>query len=87
MTEPLTPPTPPTPRRRPGLLLTVAWLVTAVAVTAVYPYAGVALALLGALVLRSRWKLFVAAAIPLLAVALFLAPVGGTGAGSGGSLG
>ncbi|NYG08437.1 hypothetical protein BJ986_002924 [Phycicoccus badiiscoriae] len=69
------------------MLLTVAWLVAAVAATAVYPYGGVALALLGAVVLRSRWKLFVAVAIPLLAVALFLAPVGGSGAGSSGSLG
>jgi hypothetical protein len=36
------------------MLLTVAWLIAAVALTAVYPYAGVALALLGAVVLRSR---------------------------------
>jgi hypothetical protein len=69
------------------MLLTVAWLIAAVAMTAVFPYGGVALSLLGALVLRSRWKLFVALAIPLLAVALFLAPVGGSGVGSGGSIG
>jgi hypothetical protein len=84
---PPTPPTSPTPPRGREMLLTLAWLVAAVAMTAVYSYGGVALAMLGGLVIRSRWKLFVAEAIPLLAVALLLAPVGGSGVGSGGALG
>jgi hypothetical protein len=75
------------PERAPNWLLSTGWVVAAIVVTTIFPYGGVAVALVGALVIRRRWKLFVTLAIVLLAIALFFAPIEGSGVGTGGLIG
>jgi hypothetical protein len=65
-----------TPDRAPGMFVTIGWVIVAILLTAAFPYAGVAVALIGAAVLRAHWKLFVGLALVLLALTLAFWPVG-----------
>ena len=70
------PTSPQTPERAPRVLRTVGWMIVAIMVSTVIPYAGVAVALIGAGVIRARWKLFVGLAVALLAFTLAYYPIG-----------
>ena len=76
-----------TPERAPGVLLTVGWVIVAAMGSTVIPYAGVVVAVIGALVFRARWKLFVGLAVVLLVFTLAYFQIGGSGVGTSGPVG
>jgi NADH:ubiquinone oxidoreductase subunit 5 (subunit L)/multisubunit Na+/H+ antiporter MnhA subunit len=72
------------PARAARPFLTIAWLVAALAFTAVAPFAGVVVALVVAFAFRAKRRLFLVVAVLLALFTLLYFPTEGGGIGSSG---